>query len=293
MENIYNKHYRLSRHGRAKGGIIIKKKNLLSIGELSKITGVHIKALRYYDSIGILTPAFVDPDSGYRYYAFCQKAVVDAIQFCVDLDIPLKNFHDYADENAPWICYRDLVNRGTGLVQEKIRTMQERLALLKAMQAEIERSENSYRNNEPGLYFLPERSCRIAPYEGQLGNDASNELMKNLITDIYTHNMKLGNASGMLLLKRNGTWKQYLFVDVDKTSAENVNHPELIHIPAGQYLCKMVEQSDIHQAWDWCQPHLSAEQIELIMETELFVGNYTFSKPVLEQRCLLKDAVMG
>ena len=40
----------------------MKKKNLLSIGELSKITGVHIKALRYYDSLGILTPAYVDPD---------------------------------------------------------------------------------------------------------------------------------------------------------------------------------------------------------------------------------------
>lgn len=215
--------------------------------------------------------------------------MVDAIQFCVDLDIPLKNFHDYADENAPWICYKDLVSRGTGLVQDKIKTMQERLTLLKTMQAEIERSENSYRSNAPELYFLPERTCKITPCEGQLGDDASNELMKKLIIDIYTHGMKLGNASGMLLLKKNGAWKQYLFVDVDKASTENVNHPELIHISAGQYLCKKVEQSKIHQVWDWCLPHLSAEQIELVIETELFVGNYTFSKPVLEQRCLLHD----
>lgn len=72
------------------------KKNLLSIGELSKITRVHIKSLRYYDSLGILTPAFVDPDSGYRYYSFEQKALVDAIQFCVELGIPLKQFHEFA-----------------------------------------------------------------------------------------------------------------------------------------------------------------------------------------------------
>lgn len=57
----------------------MKKKNLLSMGELSKITGVHIKALRYYDSLEILTPTFVDSESGYRYYSFCQKVVVDAI----------------------------------------------------------------------------------------------------------------------------------------------------------------------------------------------------------------------
>ena len=97
----------------------MKKKNFLSIGELSKITGVHIKALRYYDSLGILTPAYVDPDSGYRYYSFCQKAVVDAIQFCVELDIPLKDFHNYIDETAPWIHYQDLVEHGTAIVAKK------------------------------------------------------------------------------------------------------------------------------------------------------------------------------
>ncbi|MCI8688619.1 MAG: MerR family DNA-binding transcriptional regulator [Lawsonibacter sp.] len=34
----------------------MKKENLLSIGALSKQTGVHIKSLRYYDSLGILRP---------------------------------------------------------------------------------------------------------------------------------------------------------------------------------------------------------------------------------------------
>lgn len=68
----------------------MKKDNLLSIGALSKQTGVHIKSLRYYDSLGILRPAYVDPSSGYRYYSLQQIPVVDAIQLCVDLDIPLK-----------------------------------------------------------------------------------------------------------------------------------------------------------------------------------------------------------
>ena len=42
-----------------------KKETLLSIGDFSKVTGVSIKALRYYDEAGILTPAFVDSNSGY------------------------------------------------------------------------------------------------------------------------------------------------------------------------------------------------------------------------------------
>lgn len=66
----------------------MKKDNLLSIGALSKQTGVHIKSLRYYDSLGILRPAYVDPSSGYRYYNLQQIPVVGAIKLCIDLGIP-------------------------------------------------------------------------------------------------------------------------------------------------------------------------------------------------------------
>ena len=41
---------------------------VLSIGSFSLVTGLSITALRYYDDVGLLTPAYVDPDSGYRRY---------------------------------------------------------------------------------------------------------------------------------------------------------------------------------------------------------------------------------
>lgn len=41
---------------------------MLSIGQFSKICQVSIKTLRYYDKIQLLTPARIDPDTGYRYY---------------------------------------------------------------------------------------------------------------------------------------------------------------------------------------------------------------------------------
>ena len=225
----------------------MNKKNLLSIGELSQITGVHIKALRYYDSIGILTPASVDPDSGYRYYTFYQKAIVDAIQFCVELDIPLKYFNDFTNEAEPWICYKELVDKGTELVEEKMRVMQERLAHLKAMQSEIERSELSNRRAAPAKYFFPERICWIAPYEGAFACSDSNEIMKKLIKEIYRQGLKLGNVSGLLLLREEGEWKQYIFVDVTVPAIEAGFHLEILHITAGEYLCKKVEQSGIDQ----------------------------------------------
>jgi len=39
-----------------------------TIGKLSKLTCISVDALRYYDEIGLLKPAFIDQLSGYRYY---------------------------------------------------------------------------------------------------------------------------------------------------------------------------------------------------------------------------------
>ena len=41
---------------------------LFSIGEFSQISGLSVKALRFYDEKGLLKPAQVDATSGYRFY---------------------------------------------------------------------------------------------------------------------------------------------------------------------------------------------------------------------------------
>ncbi|WP_329102993.1 MerR family DNA-binding transcriptional regulator [Micromonospora sp. NBC_01699] len=40
-----------------------------SIGEMARASGLTVSALRFYDGAGILVPAVVDPETGYRWYA--------------------------------------------------------------------------------------------------------------------------------------------------------------------------------------------------------------------------------
>ena len=40
----------------------------MQIGRFARLTGLTVKALRHYDEIGLLRPAGVDPESGYRSY---------------------------------------------------------------------------------------------------------------------------------------------------------------------------------------------------------------------------------
>lgn len=64
-------------------------RNLLPIGRFSEICRLSIPALRHYDELGLLRPAAVDPDSGYRYYSIAQAEDADTIRTLRLLEMPL------------------------------------------------------------------------------------------------------------------------------------------------------------------------------------------------------------
>jgi DNA-binding transcriptional MerR regulator/effector-binding domain-containing protein len=73
-------------------------KNLLPIGRFSKICRLTVKALRHYDEIGLLHPALVDPESGYRYYSVAQAAEAEQIRLLRALELPLDEIKAILDE---------------------------------------------------------------------------------------------------------------------------------------------------------------------------------------------------
>ncbi|MFI9328258.1 MerR family transcriptional regulator [Kitasatospora sp. NPDC052868] len=54
--------------------------DLRSIGELARDSGLGVSALRFYDGADVLTPAWVDPQSGYRWYG--PRQLADARLLC-------------------------------------------------------------------------------------------------------------------------------------------------------------------------------------------------------------------
>src|SRR5918912_1258281 len=62
---------------------------MLSIGRSADATGLTVKALRHYDQVGLLVPARVDPDNGYRYYDAAQVEDAVAIRRLRALELPL------------------------------------------------------------------------------------------------------------------------------------------------------------------------------------------------------------
>lgn len=62
---------------------------LLSIGEFARRSRLSPKALRLYDELGLLTPARVDPDSGYRYYEVDQLDHARLVASLRQIGLPL------------------------------------------------------------------------------------------------------------------------------------------------------------------------------------------------------------
>jgi DNA-binding transcriptional MerR regulator len=62
---------------------------LMSIGEFARLSRLSPKALRLYDELGLLEPARVDDDSGYRYYTGSQLDRAWLIAGLRQLQIPL------------------------------------------------------------------------------------------------------------------------------------------------------------------------------------------------------------
>ena len=55
------------------------KETLYKIGMFAQMNHITIKALRFYEEQGLLTPAFVDNENGYRYYTMSQMAILHQI----------------------------------------------------------------------------------------------------------------------------------------------------------------------------------------------------------------------
>ena len=63
---------------------------MFKIGDFSRLSLVSVKALRYYDELGLLTPARVDESSGYRYYSASQLTRLNRILVLKDLGLSLQ-----------------------------------------------------------------------------------------------------------------------------------------------------------------------------------------------------------
>lgn len=109
----------------------MERKDLFSIGEVSKLFHISVSSLRHYESLGLLAPEAISADSGYRYYSTEQFEVLNTIRYLHALDMPLSEIADF------------LGNREVDRIEEKLR--QQKAAVIRKQQ-ELKRVERKIDN---------------------------------------------------------------------------------------------------------------------------------------------------
>ena len=82
-----------------KGVKIIEKKAYLPIGQMAKMNNISVQTLRYYERIGLISPHYIDPETGYRYYTIEQSSTLDIIKYLQSSGLRLNEIKDILTAN--------------------------------------------------------------------------------------------------------------------------------------------------------------------------------------------------
>lgn len=100
---------------------------MYKIGELSRLSQVPIRTLRYYDRIGVLVPAHVAP-SGYRSYAAEQLEQINRILVLKDLGLSLDEIRALVAERATVADLRAVLRARHAELERRVEVERRRLA---------------------------------------------------------------------------------------------------------------------------------------------------------------------
>ena len=76
-------------------------KDLLSIKEFSRMSSLEQSTLRYWDNIGLFSPAVRGKNNSYRYYSLDQLPLVNFIKVLSSLGVPLKVIGEIKENRSP------------------------------------------------------------------------------------------------------------------------------------------------------------------------------------------------
>ena len=138
------------------------RNTLLPIGKMAKANRISIATLRLYDQLELLKPAYIDPETGYRYYDIRQTSRLDIIRYMRDLDLSLSDIHDILQQEDITLIEEKLIEKNNQIHQQlrELKAMHE--AVDRTIQS-IERYRKSPASGTISLEFIDRRYLLYMP----------------------------------------------------------------------------------------------------------------------------------
>src|SRR5260370_72789 len=112
---------------------------MVRIGDFARMGRVSIKALRYYDEIGLLRPAQSDGASGYRYYSASQLPLLNRLLVYKHLGFSLDQPRTLLAADSPAAEMHELLQKRREELERRLEIEQVQLAEVESRIRQIER----------------------------------------------------------------------------------------------------------------------------------------------------------
>ena len=245
----------------------------LTIGEFAKLRNVDRKSLRYYERIGALVPAYTDPKTKYRYNKIEQLVDLDTILMCLELGIPLKNAVNYKNEDGTLNILK-LYSDGREKINEKFM----RLSItMKRLESSINAiGENKKYQNKDNLYKRHINKRYILRTPLKKPNDEM--VFKSQAKDLFIKAENNGLFPiynfpiGLMIERQKDNVNIYITVEL---MPYNIDHPEVLTLPDGAYLCYQESSADIYDPSSFCiDIFASNPNVDIITITNITLEEY-------------------
>ena len=224
--------------------------DLYSIGETARLNDVSIKSLRHYDEIGLLKPMHIDPDTGYRYYAYSQFSFIDKIKRYKNVGLSLKDLKDVF-QSKDLERLEELLREQNRALEEEARRLQDQRQDVQWLVDFLEYSRSMVVDNHLYIKEQPSMTVLRVPCDGDDAMYTMDMELRRVASSPPFQNCQLLNPYGYLLdldhLLDNRFYPVASTVCI-REEPDMPDSPYLFTIPGGRYLC--CKAKILSQGWD-------------------------------------------
>lgn len=143
---------------------------MFKISEFSKIAQVPASLLRYYDRIGLFSPAHIDETNGYRFYDAGQLPGLSRILALKELGLSLEQIAKLVREEVPAEEIRGMFTLRKAQIEQSLEAERARLKVVETRLRQLERSRSDLREDVilksiPAQPFISIRRVYANPFD--------------------------------------------------------------------------------------------------------------------------------
>ena len=166
---------------------------MFGIGAFARLGGVSVRTLHHYDELGLLAPAHVDPETGYRWYEAEQLARLNRILALRDLGFALGDVGPVLTESVSADELRGMLRLRRLEARDRIEQEAARLARVESRLRRIE-EEDTMPDYDVIVKPMPAQRCAVRTARARAFDESLGEILPRLYGDLTAQLVSHGIA---------------------------------------------------------------------------------------------------